>query len=129
MVGQKLLRHKNKRRLHKQVGSDTCTSLKTMRIIPLHPPYWNVLAHLTNCQVLHCSLCKSTVTNVQGKSRELRKSSVVQQIIPTIGSLLDGYGRYLHLKYLPYNHSVLLAMKQNIYICNAIGNAMSTVVN
>ena len=38
MMAPKPLKHRGKARLHKQVGSDTFTSLKTMRIIPLHPP-------------------------------------------------------------------------------------------
>ena len=36
--GAQPLKHRGRRRLHKQVGSDTCTRLRTMRIISLHPP-------------------------------------------------------------------------------------------
>lgn len=38
MKGPKPLKHRGRGRLHKQVGSDICTRLRTMWIIPLHPP-------------------------------------------------------------------------------------------
>lgn len=68
-MGQKPLKHRGRWRLHKQVGSDTCTRLRTMRIISVHPPplACSGLSDKLSSWALF-SLCYCIVTNGRSKT-------------------------------------------------------------